>query len=103
MANITDIEHISASIVREFKPHKIVLFGSHAWGTPTPDSDVDLLVILPFQGKGWRMATAIREKIQVPFPLDLIVRTESQIEDRLNNHDPFISEIVEKGRVLHEA
>ncbi|MDA8412429.1 MAG: nucleotidyltransferase domain-containing protein [Desulfobacteraceae bacterium] len=103
MATITDIEQISASIAREFKPQKIVLFGSHAWGTPTPDSDVDMLVILPFEGKGWRMATAIREKIKVTFPLDLIVRTESQIEDRLNKHDSFISEIVEKGRVLHEA
>jgi len=103
MASITDIEQISASIAREFKPRKIVLFGSHAWGTPTPDSDVDMLVILPFEGKGWRVATAIREKIKVTFPLDLIVRTESQIEDRLNMHDSFISEIIEKGRVLHEG
>ncbi len=103
MAILADIEQISASIVREFKPHKIVLFGSHAWGTPTPDSDVDILVILPFEGKGWRMATAIRDKIRVTFPLDLIVRTESQIEDRLNKHDSFISEIVEKGKILHES
>jgi predicted nucleotidyltransferase len=47
MASIADIEQISASIACEFNPRKIVLFGSHAWGTPAPDSDVDMLVILP--------------------------------------------------------
>lgn len=103
MATITDIEELSTSIVHEFKPRKIVLFGSHAWGTPTADSDVDLLVILPFEGKTWRMATTIRERIKVSFPLDLMVRTENQIEERLKMHDSFISEIVEKGKVLHES
>jgi len=103
MATIADIVRLSDSIVREFNPQKIVLFGSHAWGKPSPDSDVDMLVILPFQGKSWQMAMAIREKVKVTFPLDLIVRTESQIEDRLNKHDSFISQIVEKGRVLHEG
>ncbi len=49
------------------------------------------------------MSMAIREKVKVTFPLDLLVRTESQIEDRLNKHDSFISQIVEKGRVLHEG
>jgi predicted nucleotidyltransferase len=103
MASMADIEQISASIAREFNPQKIVLFGSHAWGSPTPESDVDLLVVLPFEGKGWRMATAIREKVNVTFPLDLIVRTESQLADRLQLHDSFFAEIVEKGKVLHEG
>ena len=103
MANMADIEQISASIAREFNPQKIVLFGSHAWGNPTPESDVDLLVVLPFEGKGWRMAAAIREKVNVTFPLDLIVRTESQLADRLQRHDSFFTEIVKKGKVLHEG
>lgn len=55
MASIADIEQISASIAREFNPQKILLFGSHVWGTPTPDSDVDMLVILPFEGNGHRV------------------------------------------------
>jgi predicted nucleotidyltransferase len=99
---MSDIEQISAAIAREFNPQKIVLFGSHAWGNPAPDSDVDLLVILPFEGKGWKMATTIRGKVNVTFPLDLIVRTESQLADRLQRHDSFFAEIVEKGKVLHE-
>ena len=103
MPTMEDIKNISASIVREFNPKQIVLFGSYAWGAPTPDSDVDLLVILPFEGKSWQMATAIRERISVAFPLDLLVRTEHQIKERLSMHDSFMSEIIERGRVLHEA
>jgi len=46
------IQEFCDRVVAEFHPDKIVLFGSHAWGTPREDSDVDLLVILPFRGKG---------------------------------------------------
>jgi predicted nucleotidyltransferase len=46
------IEEVAERIVREFNPERIILFGSHAYGTPGPDSDVDLLVVLPFEGKG---------------------------------------------------
>lgn len=103
MATMADIEQVSKTIAQEFNPQRIVLFGSHAWGTPGPDSDVDMLVVLPFHGKSWRMAAAMREKLKVTFPLDLLVRTEGQIAERLQRHDSFISEIVEKGKVLHEG
>jgi predicted nucleotidyltransferase len=102
MANMADIEQFSSSLVRQFHPKRIVLFGSHAWGTPTRDSDVDLLVILPFEGKPWRMALAIRERVHPGFPLDLLVRTEAQVNDRLRRNDSFLSEIVTKGKVLYE-
>ena len=100
---MADIEKLTASIVREFKPQRIILFGSHAHGTPKPDSDVDLLVILPFEGKNWQMASAIRERVHPTFPLDLLVRTDAQIRERLNRLDSFITEIVGKGKVLHEG
>ena len=60
MANMADIEQFSSSLVHQFKLKRIFLFGSHAWGTPSSDSDVDLLVVLPFEGKPWCMARAIR-------------------------------------------
>ena len=103
MATTADIKQLSDTIAREFHPKKIVLFGSHAWGIPTSDSDVDILVILPFEGKNWRMASTIRERVHPAFPLDLLVRTESQINERLNNHDTFLTEVMVKGRVLHEG
>jgi predicted nucleotidyltransferase len=103
MASMADIEQFSSSLVRQFQPKRIVLFGSHAWGTPTPDSDVDLLVVLPFEGKVWRMALAIREKVHPGFPLDLLVRTEAQVTDRLKHNDSFLTEVVTKGMVLYEG
>ena len=47
---LAQIRDYCAAVAREFRPEKIILFGSYAYGKPTPDSDVDLLVILPFPG-----------------------------------------------------
>ena len=38
-------------LVAEFQPEEIYLFGSHAWGTPGQDSDIDLMVIVPREGR----------------------------------------------------
>src|SRR5206468_3470204 len=62
------------ALAREFRPQKIVLFGSYAYGRPTPDSDVDLLVILPFRGNDVAKAVQIRSRFDTPFPMDLLVR-----------------------------
>src|SRR3990172_3828636 len=62
------------AVAREFRPQKIVLFGSYAYGKPTPDSDVDLLVVLPFRGSDVAKAIEIRSNFDAPFPMDLLVR-----------------------------
>lgn len=67
MATSADIQNISDQIRREFAPRKIILFGSHSWGTPSDDSDVDLLVIVDFEGKPWRFAVEIRDR-QTHYP-----------------------------------
>jgi len=54
-----DIERLCAEIASEFHPEKIVLFGSHAYGKPGPESDVDLLVVMPFDGSPFRQAAVI--------------------------------------------
>ncbi len=41
------IQTATQKLVAEFQPEQIWLFGSHAWGTPNEDSDVDLMVIVP--------------------------------------------------------
>ncbi len=102
MATAIEIQNISEQIRREFAPQKIILFGSHSWGTPDIDSDVDLLVVLPFQGKPWRVAVDIRERINSGVPLDLLVRTP-QLQERLALHDTFITDIVTRGKVLYET
>jgi len=103
MATSTDILRISEQIRKEFTPQKIILFGSYSWGTPDSDSDVDLLVVAPFEGKPWRFAVEIRNRIKPDIPLDLLVRTPEQLQERLAHHDMFLTEIITRGTVLYEA
>ena len=89
-------------IVERFGPKKVILFGSYAYGRPTADSDVDLLVIMPFTGSPPYQAAKIRTAVRAPFAMDLIVRTPQQVRERMGMRDYFMHEIMEKGRVLHE-
>jgi Nucleotidyltransferase domain. len=56
------IMQFSQAIANEFQPHKIILFGSYAYGNPQDDSDVDLLVILPYKGSSFRKTWEILNK-----------------------------------------
>ena len=104
MVKRSQIRAFSKAVVQKFRPRKIVLFGSYAYGNPTEDSDVDLLVIMPrTYDRGERMSVRIRHAIPRDFPLDLLVRTPADLARRLGWKDPFICELLEKGKVLYEA
>lgn len=103
MISISQIQAFSQQIAEKFQPERIILFGSYASGQPTEDSDVDLLVILPFKELPVQKAIAIRQQIKAPFPLDLMARTPEQIQQRLEMGDFFIQDIMQNGRVLYEA
>jgi predicted nucleotidyltransferase len=94
---------VCANIAQEFQPERIILFGSYAYGSADDDSDVDLLVILPFKDKPARKALEILQKTNPKIPLDLLVRTPEQVKARLDNQDWFMREIMEKGRMLYES
>lgn len=98
-----EIRRVCGQIARLFKPQRIVLFGSYAYGRPTADSDVDLLVVMPFEGKGFRKASEIRSRIDANFPLDLIVRSPEEMNRRLAGGDFFLREVTEKGELLYAA
>ena len=98
-----EIKNLCGQIVENFNPQKIILFGSHAYGEPTADSDIDLLVVMPFEGRDSQKAIEIRRKIQTTVPLDLLVRTSEQVQARIEMEDFFMREINEKGKVLYEA
>jgi predicted nucleotidyltransferase len=102
----TEIKRLCAEIAREFHPDKIVLFGSHAYGKPRLGSDVDLLVVMPFEGSPFRQAAAILGHVVQTvgiMPLDLLVRTAQQVQARIQMGDSFMREIIERGRVMYEA
>ena len=87
-----------------FVPRKIILFDLYAYAANRPsDSDVDVLVIMPFSRKQGRKSLEIRQRVPAEFPLDLIVRTPEFITQRLQWGDCFTQEILAKGKVLYEA
>ncbi len=98
-----EIKELSEQIAREFQPRKIILFGSHAYGKPAWDSDVDLLVVMPFKGRPNRQAVKIRSRIDTAVALDLLVRTPQNISQRLAMGDTFMRDILERGKVVYEA
>jgi uncharacterized protein len=90
-------------IIQELNPEKIVLFGSYAYGTPNPHSDVDLLVIMKtrssLKNRSWAVSRLLLPR---PFPVDILVKTPKEIEKALESGDFFIKEILTRGKVLYE-
>ena len=103
MVPVAQIQAYAREVARRFKPEKIILFGSHAYGHPKADSDVDLLVVMAHSGRPPYQAAKIRTAVHAPFPVDLMVRTPRRLRERLAMNDTFISEIMHRGRVLHEG
>jgi predicted nucleotidyltransferase len=103
MITVSEIERYCAAIAREFSPQRIVLFGSYAWGKPTADSDVDLMIVLPKTRGSKRPSLEIRQRVNAGFPVDILVRPPKEIARRLREGDSFITEIMAHGRVMYEA
>jgi len=96
------IQSVVDQIVFHFQPQKILLFGSYANGTPRPESDVDLLVIMDTQLSNAEQASRICRKIQYRFGLDLIVCSPDILAQRLELGDSFLKEITRDGIILYE-
>lgn len=98
-----EIQRYCDAIAAAFKPEKIILFGSYAYGKPTRDSDVDVMVVMPRKryrrDLGWR----IRMKVPADFPVDVLVEPDHKLRERIEDRECFILDITEKGRTMYEA
>ena len=104
MVERAKIRAFCTAVAKRFQPRKIILFGSYAYGKPTEDSDVDLLVVMNrTRYRGERMSLRIRLAIPAGFPLDLLVRTPNFISKRAAWGGCFTREILDLGKVLYEA
>ena len=97
------IQALCRGIVEGFHPDKVVLFGSYAYGSPEEGSDVDLLVIMSFDGTAPRVAADMMTRLRPAFPVDILVRDPQMVQARLAMGDPFLREVMERGRVLYAA
>ncbi|MBI2299501.1 MAG: nucleotidyltransferase domain-containing protein [Armatimonadetes bacterium] len=98
---MAEIEAVGRQIGEEHQAEQVILFGSHARGTAGPDSDVDLLVVLPYKGSRARQAATIRFNLRPGFPIDLLVRTPDEVRQRVALGDPFVIEVLTQGRLLY--
>lgn len=97
------IRQVCDRIAETYHPEKIILFGSHAYGRPTPDSDLDLLVVMHFAGSPIQQAIKVSSELGFVTPMDLLIRTPEQVQERLRIDDPFMRDIWLRGKVMYEA
>ena len=102
MVAMSTIRELAEQIAEQFNPDRIVLFGSYAYGTPGPDSDVDLLVIMHFEGKSFWKSLEITNLVNPSFSVDLLTRRPEDTERRYALGDPLITEALDHGKVLYE-
>lgn len=104
MVSMHEIQRYCDDIAMAFKPQRIILFGSHAYGTPTADSDVDLLVVMRKARQFWmRTSQQIHEKLTPGFAVDVLVRDPDFLRARLLEGDCFLEEVTSKGRIMYEG
>jgi predicted nucleotidyltransferase len=88
-------------LVEAFAPEKVILFGSMARGTAGLESDADVLVVMPFEGRALEKILEIREVCHPDFPLDMLLWRPEEISRRYRWGDPFIRAALDHGVVLY--
>jgi predicted nucleotidyltransferase len=90
-------------IIDGFNPDKIILFGSYAYGHPSPDSDMDLLIVMDTNAQPHKRAVPIRKVLKgIGIPKDVIVKTPDEFERFKDVIGTIIYPAAHKGRLLYE-
>ena len=109
MTNVEQaIREVVETIRDEYRPEKIILFGSRARGRPDDESDLDILIIKDSEKREVeriRDVYGIVERYQrrpYRLPIDILVKTPEEVRRRLAMGDDFLRDVVEHGKVLYE-
>ncbi len=101
----TVLKGMTRRLVAEFQPRQIILFGSHAWGQPNEDSDVDLLVIVSDSDQS-RMERELRARRclrDVRMAKDILVQTQMEVDWASRVYASLECEILERGVKLYDG
>lgn len=91
-------------IAAQFHPQSIILFGSHARGDAGPDSDVDLLVIMPVTGSRREAAVKLRIALHdIPLSKDIIVTTPDAFVWRKEVVGTLECTAAREGKILYAS
>lgn len=97
-----ELAQVILSIQIHYSPEKIILFGSYAEGNATEGSDIDLIVIKDTDEDPWSRSEEVERYVRHSVPIDVLVYTPQEIEQRLRMNDFFVRDFIEKGKVLYE-
>ncbi len=99
------INDIVEVLKEKYKPEKIILFGSYAYGNPTKDSDIDLLIVKETEKRRVDRFVEVKRIIYNPklkIPVSPLVYTPKELKERLGMGDDFVKEIITKGEMIYE-
>lgn len=100
------INRMAELLGENYKPEKVILFGSYAWGSPTEESDIDLLIVKNTGKPFFKRLPEVRKIVSEArrgYAFEPIVVTPKELEDGLKRRDAFLERIVAQGRVLYAA
>jgi predicted nucleotidyltransferase len=100
------LDSIVNTLAKEYRPQQIILYGSQVYGTPGQVSDIDLLIVKDSQASPYQRAVQVRRLLRDPqrrIPVDLLVVTPAELEERLARGDQFLKMIISQGEVLYVA
>ena len=97
------LDQVTEKLVLALKPEKIILFGSYAYGTPTEDSDIDLLVVIANsdEPRYKRSRKAYRALRSIAFPTDIIVMTREEFQRKINVRSSLVNRAINEGQILY--
>jgi len=96
------INEVVERIVKNVQPEKVILFGSYAYGNPTDDSDLDILVIKEMDIPRHERIRQVKKHLRgMKIPIDLLVYTPKEIDEWKGIEAAFINHVIEKGKILY--
>jgi uncharacterized protein len=99
-----EIQNILEQLIHQYKPEKVILFGSLANGRINQGTDIDLFIIkTDVPELGVDRIRQLDSIISYGISTDFIVYKPKEVEQRLQMGDPFVKNIIEEGKVLYDA
>lgn len=95
------IDSITKQLIQKYKPEKIILFGSAATGSMTPDSDLDFLLVKDDNKPRHERMVEVYRLIDKDIAADFLVYTQEELATRLKMGDPFVKSVLSEGKVLY--
>jgi predicted nucleotidyltransferase len=97
------LKNIVDKIINNFNPVKIILFGSYAYGHPTVDSDMDIMIVMDTDEKPHKRAVSVRKVLKgIGIPKDIIVKTPEEFERFKDIVGTIVYPAAHKGRIIYE-